>query len=114
MARHQNIRIAQRETFSLTTHWTNPDGTPKDLTGYTAMMQIRQTVDSEDDEITLTDEDGITITGEEGRVDVVIQADETAAMDFESGVYDLFLMGDGVSTRLLKGKVAIDKAVTRE
>ena len=72
------------DTWRLTFAWKN-NGTPIDLSGCTAKMQIRKKQSG----ILLaeiTDEDGITITGETGEVDVAFPSVVTA--DVEVGIHE--------------------------
>lgn len=89
--------------------------TPADLTGFTARMQIRTDVDAASPIIELTTENGrITITPLDGRIDLLIDADDTAAMSFDGGVHDLELVSAGGEvTRLVQGKVKLSREVTR-
>jgi hypothetical protein len=88
---------------------------PVDLTGFTARMQIRETVDATAVLKSLTTENGgITLGDTAGTVDLLISATETAAFTFGNAVYDLELIdGSGIVTRLLSGNVSLSKEVTR-
>lgn len=85
------------------------------LTGYSARMQIRQELESTSFEIELTTSNGrITITPLTGQIDLYISDDDTAALDFESAVYDLEIESvGGETTRLTQGKVKLSKEATR-
>lgn len=92
------------------------DGTPWNLTGYDARMQIRQRYTSSTAEISLTVGDGITITAAAGQIDLAIGATDTAAFDFLAGHYDLELIppaGEDHVIRLLEGTVTVSREVTR-
>jgi hypothetical protein len=122
-----DITIYQGTTFRKVIIWNDDQDPPqpRNLTGYTARMQVRPGVNRETTEaplIDLTTGDGITITGVEGKIEIVISAAETAALDFAPavgavsgiGVYDLELVsGSGEVTRLLQGNVTLDPEVTR-
>jgi hypothetical protein len=89
--------------------------TPRDLTGYTARMQIRKVVTSADvlAELTVANS-GITITAAQGRIDLVLSATATAGLPSGPSVYDFELEGpSGEVTRLLQGTVTVDAQVTR-
>jgi hypothetical protein len=103
------IRIEQGATWQ--TALTLRD---TDLTGYTARMQIRATIDSDTVLVELTTGDGITIDGPAGQIALLLTNEQTAALDWTDGVYDLELTDpDGNVTRLLKGPVEVDPEVTR-
>jgi hypothetical protein len=85
-----------------------------DLTGYSARMQIRATLDADTVLVELTTGDGITIDGPAGQITLLLDDTQTAALDWCVGVYDLELTDpDGNVTRLLKGPVEVDPEVTR-
>lgn len=112
----QNLTIEQGATFSFAVTWFASDGvTPRDLTGYTARMQVRDSYDAVSFHVELTTENGrIAITPAEGKVALTISATDTAALDFSAGVYDLELVDvSGVVTRLMEGGVAFSPEVTR-
>jgi hypothetical protein len=85
-----------------------------DLTGYTARMQIRATLDSDTVLVELTTGAGITIDGAAGQITLHLDDTETAALDWCDGIYDLEIVDpDGNVMRLLKGPVEVDPEVTR-
>jgi hypothetical protein len=87
---------------------------PVNLTGYTARMNIRSTVDATTILQSLTTENGgIVLGGVAGTVDLLITATETALFTFRNAVYDLELISGTVVTRLLSGNVTLSKEVTR-
>jgi len=88
---------------------------PRDLTGYTARMQIRKLVTSTEFLAELTVANGrIAITALQGRIDLVLSAELTAGLPPGPSVYDIELeSAAGEVTRLLQGTVRIDAEVTR-
>lgn len=87
---------------------------PVNLTGYTARMNIRSTVDATTILHSLTTENsGIALGGAAGTVDLLISATNTALFTFGTAVYDLELISGTVVTRLLSGNVTLSKEVTR-
>ncbi len=88
---------------------------PANLTGYTARMQIRAEVESASALIDLTIANGrIVITPAEGKIALTISAADTAALDFDVGVYDLELVSPtGHVDRVVQGKVTLSREVTR-
>lgn len=109
------FHINQGSTFNPTITWKDSSGNARDLTGYTARMQIRRTVGSSTKIADLTTSGGdISLGGAAGTIKPVISDTDTAAMDFQEAVYDLELEdGGGVVTRLLEGTVIFHKEVTR-
>ena len=112
----QNITIIQGATLDLLVTWRTGDpATPVDLTGCTARMQIRSKVDSPDVLLELTTENGgITLGGAAGTVRRFVDATDTAAITWKSGVYDLEIeFPDGTVRRLISGGVSVSPEVTR-
>jgi hypothetical protein len=92
-------------------------GTPVDLSGYSARMQVRKGVDSVDPVFDLTVGDGITLGGTAGTIDLFISPEDSEALNVrrvESWVYDLELEDeDGKVTRLIEGAFLVSPEVTR-
>lgn len=88
---------------------------PVNLTGFTARMQIRETVESTTVLHSLTTENGgITLGGAAGTIALTISATDTAAFTFDTAVYDLEVVsGGGVVTEIASGAVLMNNEVTR-
>lgn len=88
---------------------------PVNLTGFTARMQIRETVESTTVLHSLTTENGgITLGGAAGTIALTISATDTAAFTFDTAVYDLEVVsGGGVVTEVASGAVLTNDEVTR-
>ena len=88
-------------------------GEPKDLTGWTARMQVRKKVGSEV-LLEATSEAGITLGGTAGTVRVKFTDEQTDTLMLKAAVYDLELEDEaGDVYRLLEGTVTIKPNVTR-
>jgi hypothetical protein len=110
-----DITIEQGATFSLVITYKDND-TPVNLTGYTARMQVRSTMESATVLIELTTgADGrIVLGGSAGTITMTIAATDTAALTAGRAVYDLELVsGGGIVTRLIQGVCTISRNVTR-
>jgi len=85
------------------------------LTGYTADMQIRQTITSSTILYEASTGNGaIVMGGTAGTITLTIPAATTAAFTWNRGVYDLNLTSPGgVVTRLLQGYAIVSPEVTR-
>jgi len=107
-----DIKIEQRATFER--EITFPVGV--DLTGVTAAMQGRRTDNSTEIFFDLTTENGgIVINVIDRTLDIIMSSTDTAALDFDKGVYDLILFDvDSRDIRLLEGKVILDDGVTKD
>jgi len=85
----------------------------RDLTGYTARMQIRESGNDGAQIIELTTENGgITLGGEEGTVLLYISVSDIDAFESESYVYDLELTSGDDVYRELQGDFSVDNGVT--
>jgi hypothetical protein len=110
-----DLFVEQGATFTYTLTLTDNVGTPINLTGYTARMQMRRAVQSDEVLISLTTQNGrIVITPLTGVIVLNIEATATAALNFQTAVYDLEIeSAGGIVTRVLQGKVTLSREVTR-
>lgn len=108
-----NITIEQGATFTL--QFTIKTGsTPWDLTGYSARMQVRTSVNASATLVSLTSGSGITLGGVAGTVTVTIPATDTDNIIAGRHVYDLELESAGGEVwRVLEGKCTVKPEVTR-
>lgn len=110
-----DFTLEQGTTFRRTFRWRQPDGvTPKDLTGWTAKMQIRPKP-GQPEALTLSTDapGGITINGAAGEVTVTILPAQSSAITIRRGVYDLELTSPGGEVfRLIEGTVTVSPEVT--
>jgi len=116
MAEIYDIRIDQGATFQKLILWKDADGNPVDLTGFTARMQIRRRVHSDEVLAEATTENGYIVFGDDqGTIEISIPASVTEGFDFKRGVYDLELESSGgIVTRLIQGCVYVSREVTRD
>jgi hypothetical protein len=109
-----DILLEQGATFSQVITYKD-NGVAVNLTGYTARMQVRATLESASTLVELTTANGrIALGGTAGTITLTISATDTAALTSGRGVYDLELVsGSGIVTRLLQGVATISRNVTR-
>ena len=120
LAGNYNIVCEQGTSFSRRFDLEYPDPTdetnylPFDLTGYTARMQVRRTVEASTAMMSLTTEnDGISIQGVLGAVTVTMSPQQTSSIQ-NSGVYDIEIIDNyGNVSRLVQGDFIISYEVTR-
>ena len=122
-----NFTIEQGATFRRTFKYKDSTGTPIDLALQDPRMQIRNTINSSDfivsiEETGATKTDGSIVSNSKfvvstvntGEFSLVIDADTTASMSFDTAVYDIEIKDNlNEVTRLLQGKVKLSKEVTR-
>lgn len=108
--------IYQGATFRKRLTWTAPGGTPIDLTGCTARMQVRSDVESPTALLSLTTEnDGIVLGGALGTIELYVSDEDTAAITWDGGVWDLEIVHPGGEvTRLAQGSISVSPEVTRD
>ena len=110
-----NFTIDQGAEYTTTIVYQNPNGTPIDLTGYSAAMQLReQSTSPNPAALTLTSPSGgIVITPLAGQLDITITTAQTGALDARFYVYDLELTLSGVVTRIIQGQITVSAQVTQ-
>ena len=123
-----DIHIDQGANWSLSLTWKDDTGTPINLTGYTARMQIRKSYEASDTKLSLTSAGGgIVLGGVAGTI--VISATKTQTSDIALDYLSLFWNDDkqaqrmvydievetsgGTATRLLQGAAFVYPEVTR-
>ena len=116
-----NFTIEQGSTFTRQFKYKNADGNAIPLTDHEVRMQIRENIDSPTPVLEVTEVSGTNGSlfsvgsGDDNNViTLTISATDTAAMSFESAVYDIEIENVSVVTRLLQGKIKISKEVTRD
>jgi hypothetical protein len=120
-----NLEIEQGATFTHTFYWENRDGTPVDLTGATALMQIRaEKSTSADHKASIASYaypvsgptpwfDAITITELEGKLVVYLNPTDTSQIEAGEWWYDtLITFTTGEVFRLTEGRMVVDPGVT--
>jgi len=110
-----NFTIDQGTTVSIQWAYKTAAGAVIDLTNYTARLQARPTVSSSITVMDCTTANGqLTVTGATGVVTLALTAVESAALDFNSAVYDLEIVSPaGAVIRLVQGTVTLSREVTR-
>lgn len=110
-----DITIYQGTTYNQQFTWKDQNDTPINLTGYTARMMARTSVDAPTPFITLTTANGgIALGGAAGTITLVMNDSGTSGLTNTSGVYDLEVIdGSGNVNRLLQGNLFVSAEVTR-
>lgn len=109
MAGKYDLTIEQGIKFTKTVTWKDESGSPVDMTGMTARMQIRSR-----DQV-LIKEVPVAIDASLGQLTLTLSAEDTSKLHFGTAVYDLEVSVDGEPiVRLLKGVITLDKEVTED
>ena len=108
-----NITMDQGAQWTLQVQYDNNNGTPFDLTGYTARMQVRPKFGADNAVLTLSSpSSGIVITPLTGVLNLTATTVQTAAIPGGFYVYDLEIDSGGIVTRLMQGSVTVRDQVT--
>lgn len=115
MAVTYNTVIDQGADWFINFTYEQPAGTPVDISGCTAALQIRTSPLARTAVLTLTDGDGITIVGVDGLLECHATSEQTAAITNGRYAYDIEITFpvSGVVTRLAQGTVEVSPQVTR-
>ena len=120
-----SFTVEQGSTTSFQVVYKDANGTPVNLSGYHARMQIRETIGSSTIIGRLSssldaDGPGLNLSGSagtlplsSGSIGVYISAASSSGFTFDTAVYDLELVTGTTVTRLLQGTIKLDKEVTR-
>lgn len=115
--------VYQGQTWEETLTVNNPDGTPTDLTGYKARMQVRADISDDDVILELDDTNGrLEITDPTaGEITLLVSAEDMAelplAFETQAWVYDIEIYRESPPPeyvqRILQGSVVAFPEVTR-
>ncbi len=108
MAEAGTLEIKQGATFEAEVTYLQPDGTPVNLTGWTARSQMRKHAGHPAvlAEFTVTIVDAVA-----GKMRLSLTAAQTTNI-WSSGVYDVELVNGAVVDRLVGGAVTVSPGVT--
>jgi hypothetical protein len=108
-----DITCEQGATFSRTLTVKDSSGNARNLSGYTARMQVRRLLASTSTLIELTTGNSRITLNSSGEIALSISAADTASLT-EGGVYDLeIIASDGTVERVVEGNFILDLEVTR-
>ena len=110
MAVRYKLHIKAGASFEREFEYTNEDGTPFDLTGYSALMQIRETADAA---LALEIDPDIDVAT--GKVSISMTAAQTSTLTAPSYVYaiELYAPGNEPTLRFVEGGVRVSPEVVR-
>lgn len=112
-----DITIDKGATFNKTLFWKDSTKIAINITGYTARMQIRESLNATNFLKELTTENGgINIVGAEGKIELFISDADTSALAGTKAVYDLELITNDDPAQVIKfirGTISLVDEVTR-
>ena len=110
----EKMQVRSSRRLETREHFRERVSSPKDLTGFSAALQVRETFDSTTPVVSLTNGSGITLGGVLGTINVIVSSSATSAIPAGYYSYDLEITsGAGVRDRLLEGKFVVTPEVTR-
>lgn len=109
MATKANLVIDQGTTFTTDLTMTDEEGSPLNLTGYTANSQIRKWYTSSNATATFT----TSINANTGVISLSLTANQTGAMTAGRYVYDVEISDGAIISRIVEGIVTVTPQVTR-
>ena len=111
-----NFELEQGTSLAKSVVWKDSTGSPVNLTGYSARLQVRENADS--DEVLLelsTANQTIEITPLLGKITLHFSPVDTSGAFWTKGKFDLELTSpSGFVTRIIKGKITLSKEITRD
>jgi hypothetical protein len=108
-----DITCEQGVTFNRTLTVKDSNGDARDLSTYTARMQVRRTTGSSDTIVELTTENSRISLNSSGQITLSLPATVTASLT-DGGVYDLEIEdSEGNVERVVEGIFVLDLEVTR-
>ena len=111
-----NTVIDQGADWFINFVYENPNGTPVNITNYTAALQVRTSALAKTAVLTLTTQNGgLTIIGAQGKIAAHATAAQTSAITNGKYAYDLEITEptQGIVTRLIQGTIQVSAQVTR-
>ncbi|MFA6972675.1 MAG: hypothetical protein WC208_14930 [Gallionella sp.] len=112
-----DIDLKQGETWVREIVWKDAAGTAVTVTGYTAALMARRKIADTATLLSLSSagvSPAIVVGTTDGKFTITITAAVSAALDFETAVYDFKVTSStGIVTYLLEGTITLSKAVTR-
>jgi hypothetical protein len=110
-----NFEVEQGTTLVKPLVYKDSLGAPVNLTGYSAKMQIRPSISSEEVLLELSTVNGkIVIVPLLGKLTLTMSPADTSALTSRRARYDLEITaGDGSVTRLIEGEITVSREVTR-
>lgn len=110
MAVRYKLHIKAGASFQREFEYTNEDGSVFDLSGYSALMQVRETPEAE---LALEIEPAIDV--ETGKISIYLTAEQTSSLMAPSYVYaiELYAPGAEPTLRFVEGGVRVSPEVVR-
>ena len=114
MAGQKNWEVDQNTTFTFIVEYKDNSGTPIDITGSSAKMQVRDVKGGSKLAFSLTSPSGgITIDGPNGKLTIKITPTQTNKLFYPKSSYDIMLTDSNLNKiKLLEGFMTLSRSVT--
>lgn len=108
-----NLCLPQGQTWDISFRWS-ADGTPVDLSTYSARMQLRASAEAASPVASLTTANGQISLTSTGGIQLNLSATSTSAITAAVYLYDLELVSSsGNVRRLMEGNAKVSREITR-
>jgi hypothetical protein len=96
------FKVWRGATFRKVLELLDENDQPKDLTGYTGIMSVRQSINANVDLLTLTNGNGgITFGGTDGTIELFIDDSVTDTLTFPTAYFDLKITAPSTDTDII-------------
>jgi len=114
MAGQKNFEVDQNATFSFIVEYKDNNGSPIDLTGSTAKMQVRDTKGGSKLAFSLTSPaGGITITPLLGKLTIKMTPTQTNKLFYPKSSYDIMVTDSNSNKiKIIEGFLTLSRSVT--
>jgi hypothetical protein len=114
MAGQKNFEVDQNTTFSFIVEYKDNNGSPINLTGSSAKLQVRDTKGGSKLAFSLTSPSGgITIDPTNGKLTVKMTPTQTNKLFYPKSSYDLMIVdSNGNKIKLIEGFITLSRSVT--
>lgn len=110
--KESNFSIVQGDSFALQVLYKDSNGSPINLTGYSATMEVRDRPGGKVICATASIGDGITITSASGgQIDILLSSAKTNTFTVPKAAYQFKISSASTSTTLLYGWFLVEKSV---
>lgn len=109
-----NFNVVQGDTFTIRVEYQDEANNPMDITGYSAVMTVRDKPGGKIICAEVDDSSGISIDGPNGGLDITIPPEKTRKFTTPTARYQIQIISDqGVKTTVLSGYFLVSTTVIR-
>lgn len=110
--KESNFSIIQGDSFALQVIYKDSNGSPVNLTGYTALLEVRDKPGGKILCASASIGDGITIaTASTGTIDILLSKEKTSNFTIPKAAYQFQLNSSSTANTLLYGWFIVEKSV---